>query len=78
MTDNTVQCCSPGTDVFLWDDIPAKILDVMISQGNTILYRVVWMDGKTRRVEWVDPSEVVVKEADVNSTKIGFCTAGCS
>lgn len=51
-------------------DLPAVVSAVQIGTADAVRYLVVWWDGRIRREEWVDPSEL--SEADQDQLRIGF------
>ena len=44
--------------VTLSEDIDAQIIGINIRANDKVLYDVVWWDGRTRRTEWVEASEI--------------------
>ncbi|QEL18300.1 hypothetical protein [Limnoglobus roseus] len=54
------------------NSVPGVVTGVQIGEGNLVtFYRVAWWDGRTRREEWLSPTEVVPGES-VTACRIGF------
>jgi len=53
------------------DAIPAHILAVCIYPGDRVTYQVAWWEGRSRRTEWLEASEVQPHTED-QARKIGF------
>ena len=62
---------SPGTKVTISEDIPAIIAEVLIKEGDHVLYQVVWWEKGSRKVEWLTISEITFSEED-EKRQIGF------
>lgn len=60
----------PGTRVTIGDDLPAMVSAVQIGANDAVRYLIVWWDGRVRREDWVDPSEL--SETDLDRLRIGF------
>ncbi len=61
---------APGASVDLGNELIGKVLEVCVKEASE-QYRVVWWNGKTRVVEWLEPTEL----ARTQSTKpvvVGF------
>jgi hypothetical protein len=60
---------APGTQVSL-GNIEAVVNQVCISSGPRIEYEVVWWNGPTRTLAWVEAHEITSSESP--SLRIGF------
>lgn len=49
-----------GAEVFVGDDIPARILAVTIGEGY-VAYKCAWWHEGQRNVDWISSPEVTVK-----------------
>ncbi|MGZ6045670.1 MAG: hypothetical protein ACXWNW_14170 [Isosphaeraceae bacterium] len=63
-----------GSRVSLGDGTIPAIVTAIIIRGDRPSYEVVWWDGRARKSEWLETSEV--KSDEVARTKIGFRQIG--
>lgn len=76
---NSLTILAPGSPCRIYapvglvtDAIPGTILSVCIYPQDRISYHVAWWEGRTRRTEWLEPSEVQPQSEDAPTRKIGF------
>lgn len=74
---NALSVYSPGSPVLVGGSIPATVAQVSLSPGGHIAYQVVWYDGRTRTIQWVEAFEVGLAEGSQAAT-IGFLPEGSS
>lgn len=55
----------PGSEVKLWNDVPAKIIAVMIETYEKVSYRVAYWNGQRLEHEWIDDSLIPLSENSV-------------
>ena len=62
-----------GSAVIIGDNIPGIIVSIMIKGNNRVLYEVAWWNGRERKLEWLESSEVEqVVSKDARIEQIGF------
>ena len=60
-----------GSPVEIGDDIPARIVAVMIEENRHVTYKCSWWDGRKYTTEWLQVSDI--RRGDVSAiTRIGF------
>ena len=59
-----------GHSVTIGDDIPARIIAVMIEENRHVTYKCGWWDGRKYTTEWLH--ELEVRADSVATTRIGF------
>lgn len=59
-----------GTKVKLSTDIPGVIIGIWIEPANVVSYRVVWWNGRDRKIEWLSALEF--DPDNYNTKTIGF------
>ena len=52
-------------------DIKVEVAEILIRSRNSISYKVVWWDGRTRKSEWLESFEVSTG-SNVERLQIGF------
>ena len=68
----TIEIIAPGSEVLLADGaIPAKVVEVLISEQNHVQYKCAWWSVNTRYCEWLSAFEVEA-DSDAKTAKIGF------
>ena len=67
---NKIEVYKIGTKIKVGDDIPATIVGVAL-YTSSIEYKIVYWDGKTRKIEWIDESEFDTISIETKE-KIGF------
>ncbi len=70
---DAIEVIKPGTRVMI-AGITSTVTAVQIGEAGHVLYLVVWWDGRTRKSEWVESSEVSMFLND-STTRIGFQAA---
>lgn len=63
-----IEVWSPGTEVKMDGEIPAKIRGITIHSEHWIKYLCVWWEERTRKEEWLHEDEFAVQNG---SRKIG-------
>lgn len=59
---DSVQVIAPGSEVFLGGEIRAKVLEVTLLEGGSVVYKVCWWGGTDRNEQIVYPCEVQTEE----------------